>query len=284
MIYTIVKKDHGGNIQSIISFDCVKSFSESWSATVTSQTVEYGFNISDNINIEPPTYTIDGVISSYSLLNKDAEIFWDGNRFSTLGGVDIHSHIKAREEIIKVFKSRSIVSIVESTSLLDNDITQTSVMYDKLQSSYYKVIDNCVINGLDISTPDSGSGAFFVNMKIQKVEVALVTYTQLTDKQMTKKLTPYIERSPQVGSLTGTSDGKNANGEPTDVGSSTPEGAENKQQDLVNKIERLQNKVEKNIKEREILLHKQAINYITENRKDSWVENDGKQITLYYQQ
>lgn len=284
MIYTIVKKDHGGNIQSIISFDCVKSFSESWSATVTSQTVEYGFNISDNINIEPPTYTIDGVISSYSLLNKDAEIFWDGNRFSTLGGVDIHSHIKAREEIIKVFKSRSIVSIVESTSLLDNDITQTSVMYDKLQSSYYKVIDNCVINGLDISTPESGSGAFFVNMKIQKVEVALVTYTQLTDKQMTKKLTPYIERSPQVGNLTGTSDGKNANGEPTDVGSSTPEVAENKQQDLVNKIERLQNQVEKNIKKREILLNKQAINYIIENRKDSWVENDGKQITLYYQQ
>ena len=271
-------------IRSIISFDCVKSFSESWSATVTSQTVEYGFNISDNINIEPPTYTIDGVISSYSLLNKDAEIFWDGNRFSTLGGVDIHSHIKAREEIIKVFKSRSIVSIVESTSLLDNDITQTSVMYDKLQSSYYKVIDNCVINGLDISTPDSGDGAFFVNMKIQKVEVALVTYTQLTDKQMTKKLTPYIERSPQVGSLTGTSDGKNANGEPTDVGSSTPEGAENKQQDLVNKIERLQNKVEKDMKIRETLLNKQAINYIIENRKDSWVENDGKQITLYYQQ
>ena len=157
-------------------------------------------------------------------------------------------------------------------------------MYDKLQSSYYKVIDNCVINGLDISTPDSGDGAFFVNMKIQKVEVALVTYTQLTDKQMTKKLTPYIERSPQVGSLTGTSDGKNANGESTDVGSSTPEGSENKQQDLVNKIERLQNRVEKNTKEREILLHKQAINHIIENRKDSWVENDGKQITLYYQQ
>ena len=157
-------------------------------------------------------------------------------------------------------------------------------MYDKLQSSYYKVIDNCVINGLDISTPDSGDGAFFVNMKIQKVEVALVTYTQLTDKQMTKKLTPYIERSPQVGSLTSTSDGKNANGEPTDVGSSTPKVAENKQQDLVNKIERLQNKVEKNIKTREILLNKQAINYVIENRKDSWVENDGKQITLYYQQ
>ena len=62
MIYAIVLKsiDDGGSetINGVISFDCIKSFSESRSATVSTQTVEKGFNISDNINIEPVQFAL----------------------------------------------------------------------------------------------------------------------------------------------------------------------------------------------------------------------------------
>ena len=60
MIYTLVRRK-GEDIDAIISFDSISSFDESWSATVTTQTVEKGFNISDNINIEPPTYDIRAI-------------------------------------------------------------------------------------------------------------------------------------------------------------------------------------------------------------------------------
>ena len=70
MIYTLVRRDSENNIDSILSFDCITSFDESWAATVTTQTVEYGFDVTDNINIEAPTYSIVAIISSYSLLKK----------------------------------------------------------------------------------------------------------------------------------------------------------------------------------------------------------------------
>lgn len=86
LIYAIVLKsiDDGGSetINGVISFDLVKSFSESRSATVSTQTVEKGFNISDNINIEPVQFTLDGYISSYYLKDDESEIVWDGRLFS----------------------------------------------------------------------------------------------------------------------------------------------------------------------------------------------------------
>ena len=71
------------SISAIISFDCVKSFSESRSATVTNLTVEKGSNISDNMNIEPTQFTLDGVISSYSIIDDTNEIIWNDRKFST---------------------------------------------------------------------------------------------------------------------------------------------------------------------------------------------------------
>ena len=116
MIYTLVRKDRGGNVDSIISFDSVNSMDESWTATVSTQTVEKGFNISDNINIEPEVYSIEAVISSYSLFVKDKEISWDGSRFKNRGQVNKDLHIKARDELTRIFKEGSILTLLESTA------------------------------------------------------------------------------------------------------------------------------------------------------------------------
>ena len=100
MIYTIVRKDDNGKIDAIISFDSITSMDESWNATVTSQTVEYGFNISDNTNIEAPTYNISAVLSSYSF-QKRQEIIWDGEDFSSGGEPNLNYHIEVRDQMIR---------------------------------------------------------------------------------------------------------------------------------------------------------------------------------------
>ena len=113
MIYTIVRKDDNDKIDAIISFDSITSMDESWNATVTSQTVEYGFNISDNTNIEAPTYNISSTISSYSLFRKDREITWNGEEFKTESEPNLNYHIEVREQLIKVFSDRKLVTLIE---------------------------------------------------------------------------------------------------------------------------------------------------------------------------
>ena len=94
---------------AIISFDCVKSFSESRSATVTNLTVEKGFNISDNMNIEPTQFTLDGVISSYSIIDDTNEIIWDGRKFSVKNNTSskTYNHARIKQKLIDFFKNQN---------------------------------------------------------------------------------------------------------------------------------------------------------------------------------
>lgn len=200
MIYTLIRKDANDAVDAILSFDSIRSMDESWSATVTNQTVESGFNITDNISIEPPTYDIDAIISSYSLFDKESEITWDGEQFQTKSDLDGNRHIKARDEIIRIFKERSILTLLESSanSSLDNKDSK----YEELKSQYFKETNNCVITSLSISHPDSGGGAFYVSLKVQKVHVAIVTTTELLDSEMTPALIPLIQRPKEESSKT----------------------------------------------------------------------------------
>lgn len=188
MIYTLIRRN-GEDIDAIISFDSITSFDESWSATVTTQTVEKGFNISDNINIEPPTYDIQAILSSYSLFKSDREISWDGESFSTQAAqLNSESHIIARDELIKIFTDRSILTLIESSN---NSVNESfDVKYDEITSGYNKEINNCVITSLSISNPDSATGAFIVSLKLQKIYVALVTTVEVEAGQMTRTLKP----------------------------------------------------------------------------------------------
>lgn len=198
MIYTLVRKDRGGNVDSIISFDSVTSMDETWAATVSTQTVEKGFNISDNINIEPEVYSIEAIISSYSLFIKDKEISWDGERFKSRGQTDNQSHVKAREELIRIFKEGSILNLLETTA---NSNSEDLVdQYNELKSGYVKEIVDCVITGMSISHPSAGSGAFFVSLKIQKIYTASVEVGDLPEGESVPLLTPMQAKESNVAS------------------------------------------------------------------------------------
>lgn len=198
MIYTLVRKDRGGNVDSIISFDSVSSMDEAWTATVSTQTVEKGFNISDNINIEPEVYSIEAIISSYSLFIKEKEISWDGSSFRSRGQSDKQSHVKAREELIKIFKEGSVLSLLETTA---NSVSSNlGEKYKELRSGYVKEIEDCVITSMSISHPSAGTGAFFVSLKLQKIYTASVRVEELPEGQSIPLLTPMQAKEASVAS------------------------------------------------------------------------------------
>lgn len=198
MIYTLVRKDRGGNVDSIISFDSVSSMDEAWTATVSTQTVEKGFNISDNINIEPEVYSIEAIISSYSLFIKEKEISWDGSSFRSRGQSDKQSHVKAREELIKIFKEGSVLSLLETTA---NSVSSNlGEKYNELRAGYVKEIEDCVITSMSISHPSAGTGAFFVSLKLQKIYTASVRVEELPEGQSVPLLTPMQAKEANVAS------------------------------------------------------------------------------------
>lgn len=191
MIYTIVRKDDNDNVDAVISFDSITSMDENWSSTVTSQTVEYGFNITDNINIESPTYTISALISSYSLFNKDREIVWDGNDFVSKGTPNPLSHVVARDAIIEVFKDCRLVTLLESAANSnDSDLGQK---YLQLKTHHFKEHENCIITSLSISHPESGTGAFIVNMTLQKIVMAEIEVKELVGDEKRALIKPLMK-------------------------------------------------------------------------------------------
>lgn len=198
MIYTLISKDIDDNIKAIISFDAVTSFDESWSATVTTQTVEKGFNISDNVNVEPPTYSIDAIISSYSLFNIENEIVWDGRQFVGNENSQINSHIVARDELISLFKDRSIITVAESTN--NSNALNPVTKHEELQGGHYREIENCIISSLSIGHPDSGTGAFYVSLKIQQIFTATVFITELPEGEATPSVRPLLAEEKNEGS------------------------------------------------------------------------------------
>lgn len=219
MIYTIVRKDDNDKIDAIISFDSITSMDESWNATVTSQTVEYGFNISDNTNIESPTYNISATISSYSLFRKDREITWNGEEFKTESEPNLNFHIEVREQLIKVFSDRKLVTLIESS--VNSDNTNDKVKVEELKSGYFKEIDDCIITSLSFSHPDTGSGAIKADIKLQKIVMANVAITELAEgekrallRELPVNFEPYSGKSKKEEGLIDPTTGLPAEGSP----------------------------------------------------------------------
>ena len=198
------------SISAIISFDCVKSFSESRSATVTNLTVEKGFNISDNMNIEPTQFTLDGVISSYSIIDDTNEIIWDGRKFSTKNSTSAktYNHARIKQKLIDFFNSRPVFSLLES-EYDSNVVNDLNDKYNSLKSGYYKEYENCVITAMDFSVPESSSEVFYISLKIQEVAIAYVESRQMTQEEQSRALTRYTpEPVDKASSVSGTDSDK----------------------------------------------------------------------------
>ena len=191
MIYTLLNRDKDGNVKQIFSFESVQSFTESLRASVSSSTVEFGFPISDNISTENPTYSLNTVVSAYSLFNQENEIYWNGEDFVSQSSAqgENNYHIKMRDALKALWKDRQIVSILEGDKA--SFANTVSERYDQLTSKYYKEYENCAITSLEIDTGESSNGVIFLKMSIEQVDVAYVKFGQLQPNQMQPPLIPY---------------------------------------------------------------------------------------------
>lgn len=210
MIYTLVRKDNSGQVDVVMSFSSINSFDEAWAATVTTQTVERGFNITDNINIDPETYDIQATLSSYSLFDLAKEIVWDGGTFKEVGGDSSWGgHIEARDKLVSLFTDRSILTIVES-NVNSNSLNLTRKQ-EELRSGYFRDINNCVMTSLSIGYPENSSEVFQVSIKLQKIYVAQVEVQEAPEGSMPKTLTGYVKTEASVSSNTSTESGVEGN-------------------------------------------------------------------------
>ena len=214
MIYTLLNRDKDGNVKQIFSFESVQSFTESLRASVSSSTVEFGFPISDNISTENPIYSLNTVVSAYSLFNQENEIYWNGEDFvsqsSSKGGNN--SHLIMRDALKSLWKDRQIVSILESEKAsFANTVNER---YDQLTSKYYKEYENCAITSLEIDTGESSNGVIFLKMTIEQVDVAYVSFGQLQEDQMQPPLKAHSKVVTDLGTAKTTTTDDNSSTKP----------------------------------------------------------------------
>ena len=214
MIYTLLNRDKDGNVKQIFTFESVQSFTESLRASVSSSTVEFGFPISDNISTENPTYSLNTVVSAYSLFNQENEIYWNGEDFvsqsSSKGGNN--SHLIMRDALKSLWKDRQIVSILESEKAsFANTVNER---YDQLTSKYYKEYENCAITSLEIDTGESSNGVIFIKMTIEQVDVAYVSFGILQEDQMQPPLKAHSKVVTDLGTTKTTTTDDNSSTKP----------------------------------------------------------------------
>ena len=257
-------------VSSIMTFECIKSFSESRSATVTTHTVEQGFNISDNMNLEPAQFHLDGYVTSYSLLNpreitwdgdkfktdsgggtrNPRELTWDGDKFKTDsgGGNNNYYHAEFRDVFVAAFNLRRVVSLMESQYCGLDDTKDRGEFYSSTKRGYYKEHENCVITGVQFSIPETSGQVFAMSLKIQQITMAVVQ-----DRAIGMNEAPILQHykpNTEVSSTTSTSSdsGSGSSGSSDSSGSSGSSDVAGKDGDLsktLKDIEDAKNKPDK---------------------------------------
>lgn len=214
MIYTLIIKNELNQPERVISFECVKSMKESYSTTVTSTTVEYGFRYSDNMNIENPTYQLNTAVSAYSMFSDNAEITWSDGDFKTSGDRSGLDHLIVRDALLEEFYKKKTMTILESRSNSFQTTTPES-RYEDLRKTVTREIENCVITSLDIDVPEKSGGVLNISMTLEKLSFAKVITVALTPEQMIPSVVPIVAESTT----------KPANTSPSSE-SATPNGAQ----------------------------------------------------------
>lgn len=215
MIYTIIIKDKDYNTTSIISFDSVKSASESLSSQTTDNTVEYGFPVSDHILLNNITFDLDVVVSNISLFDENLEISWDESTqsFETLGEPTLDSHITMRRELKSLVLGRKVFSLlITEDNSFKQDIEQKE---QQLLKSIVDQYDNCVCNSLVMSENEAINGAFYAKLQIKQVKMAFIQTRELApDEQYRqiekKKAEPTYQAQNSVDQASAAIDGDSA--------------------------------------------------------------------------
>ena len=197
MMYTLASfKDN--KVTALITFDAITSLEEKWSANVTTQVVEKGFNISDSVTVEPPTYSIKGIVTSYSIFDMRGEITWVNGAFVPRDYKTEERHITSRDKLIDLISSGGVVTILESKEVyIDSNDT---VAYTQTAVAKVREIEDCVITSLTLSQPDSASGAIDISLELQRVMLATVDSKALEPNEVQPALIQYYSPATQSGS------------------------------------------------------------------------------------
>lgn len=173
MIYTLMLENG-----DVINIDCIKSFSESYTASVTQHPVEYGAPITDHISKNNPEFSITGVFGDYNYFNpahgeyrtiiffNEMEDRWDGGEDST-GHVE-----QVRAALTSVYESRELVTI----SIRENI---ANIIED---------IPNCAISNLEFNKSEDSGDTLNVSLKLTKVNLATVQTSE--EKKKPERLLP----------------------------------------------------------------------------------------------
>lgn len=197
MMYTLASfKDN--KVTALITFDAITSLEEKWSANVTTQVVEKGFNISDSVTVEPPTYSIRGIVTSYSIFDMRGEITWVNGAFVPRDYKTEERHITSRDKLIDLIASGGVVTILESKEVYIDD--DENIAYTQTAVSKVREIEDCVITSLTLSQPDSASGAIDISLELQRVMLATVDSKALEENEVQPTLIPYYSPATQSGS------------------------------------------------------------------------------------
>ena len=197
MMYTLASfKDN--KVTALITFDAITSLEEKWSANVTTQVVEKGFNISDSVTVEPPTFSIKGIVTSYSIFDMRGEITWVNGAFVPRDYKTEERHITSRDKLIDLISSGGVVTILESKEVYIDD--NIDIAYTQTAVSKVREIEDCVITSLILSQPDSASGAIDISLELQRVMLATVDSKALEPNEVQPTLIPYYSPATQSGS------------------------------------------------------------------------------------
>lgn len=225
MIYTIVIKDEDGNPKQLLTFSSISQFSEKWSGSVAKSTVEGGFPISDHINVENPTFSINATITAYSIFKDDSELTWDGNDFvRAAGDGSDNGHFLVRDALTNLIRDGRVITLLESTTNSFN--SDPNQRFQEIKAEATKYFDNCVITSLSLDiNENTQNSAFFISLQIEQLSIARTMTTQLTKDEMQKAIIPKLAKN-SVGAAstqktaTDSSGGTSADGtskKPTDA-------------------------------------------------------------------
>lgn len=174
MIYNIVVKDASGGVSKVISFDSITRVSKGMSASVTSNTVESGYEISDSITLAKPKFDISAIITAYNIYDDDYELIWDGTAFvSTSNQTDEEKQITVQRDIEDLMTERTVFTLLQS---YEESYVRSSYdeQYLELKKSVVREYNNCVLTSVVFDEQAGVSGAVFPNMTIEQISVAYV--------------------------------------------------------------------------------------------------------------
>lgn len=212
MIYTLVINGS----QDYISFDAITSFVESQSASVTSYPVELGFPVSDNMVINSPSFTLNGVLTQYNI--NDREVVLEDGKFVVVGeDTQIKTLPQIEQSIRRLITDKIPFSIIKSTDKLRPFDT---IVDDSLKT--------CVVESMSFPYEAGQDGIVTVNMTIKQIFTATVkveSTPQATPEliAITKKATKQDVAASTVGATsTGATTAGDNNGIPATTPKDTP--------------------------------------------------------------